>query len=561
MASLRGLVRGRQAVGRQWVLATVGVSTVLALLVAIAPPLRAQGAGSALGTGTTGTQTTGAGTTPAKPPLAAAPQPGKSVKAVQSADEASAHAMAQKFADAANDAKRAEEAKKKAEDTRLKATKKAADARRKAEDAKRLSEAARQKALQLKADEVEMLARARAEAAEREEEQKRALAELERAETERQAAEDAAKAELAAREIAAKAVAEAQARLQAQTEAAARSAAEATARSDALAAQRAKDEAEQAAAAARQAEAQSQARAAAQAAAAQAAAAEAAATQAKAEAEASAAAQARAKAQAEQEADQARRAQAEADVRAAMETAQNAQRAADEHAQQKVILEAEREAEALRLTEKIRKAREAWEARQKPGRDVALGSPAQLGGIAGVQATRTPEAEPRKTRVTVLLIMSVGDRGIRRWNKTADPMLCVQETCYVSQGADTAARSMPRTTAFGPGIALGSRAGACNNALGCVFRDVDLEGAKALLQPIDLRIVRHDRRESNEVLADESCAVVGGKLGCRGVIASATWRAWIVPEDVAMRAGATALESALAAGLPTLTEASVRGDR
>ncbi|MBA4173314.1 MAG: hypothetical protein C0511_11880 [Hyphomicrobium sp.] len=252
------------------------------------------------------------------------------------------------------------------------------------------------------------------------------------------------------------------------------------------------------------------------------------------------------------EAEQQARARAEAEYAAS-------ERAAQEADQQRLILEAEREAEAIRLTEKIRKARDMREARKSAGPE-DLTSAINIPDAITMTQGRKPSIEQAGTRVTVLLMMVAGDRGIRRWNKSADPVLCLDDVCYVSQGPNTAAKRMPRSTAFGPGIALGSRAGACNNALGCVFRDVDLEGAKALLQPIDLRIVRHDRREASEVRADETCAIAGGKLSCRAGVSSATWRAWIVPEAVAGRAGATTLEAALSAGL-NASEASNRGER
>lgn len=147
--------------------------------------------------------------------------------------------------------------------------------------------------------------------------------------------------------------------------------------------------------------------------------------------------------------------------------------------------------------------------------------------------------------VTVLLVMDAGSRGIRRWNKNADPMLCVGGSCYVSRGADVPAEQMSRGKAFGPGVALGKRAGACSNHLGCVFRHVDLGSAKEWLQPVDLRILRHDRRESKLVTADPTCAITAGRLSCDRAIDGGTWRAWIVPEHVARRAGAAALEAAL----------------
>lgn len=505
------------------------------------------------------------------------------------AEDASAHAIAEKFARSTNDAKtataKADDAKKRTEAERLKAVKKAAEAKRKTEDAKRKAETARARAELMKADEAEMLARAHEEANQREEEQRRALAELEIAEAERIAAENkalvekeareaglVAEAERTSRETTAREAAERD-RLEAERSAAATraaddarkasqaKAADARARSETEAArkmQAARAEAEQMAREARKAEAAHDARQAEDRRLADELAKEARiAEEQRAASERQAAdhllkAEAAAREALEREAEQQARARAEAEYAAS-------ERAAREADQQRLILEAEREAEAIRLTEKIRKARDLREARKSAGPE-DLTSAINIPDATTMTQGRQPTIEQVGTRVTVLLMMVAGDRGIRRWNKSADPVLCLEDVCYVSQGPDTAAKRMPRSTAFGPGIALGSRAGACNNALGCVFRDVDLEGAKALLQPIDLRIVRHDRREASEVRADETCAIAGGKLSCRAGVSSATWRAWIVPEAVAARAGATTLEAALSTGL-NASEASIRGDR
>lgn len=154
-------------------------------------------------------------------------------------------------------------------------------------------------------------------------------------------------------------------------------------------------------------------------------------------------------------------------------------------------------------------------------------------------------------RVSVLLAMEPGSRGIRRFGpKTADPMLCVADRCYISNGPDAAARELPRRQAFGPGVALGTRAGACRHSLVCVFRRVDLGGESVTMQPIDLRILRHDRRTTATVSADESCRVRGGMLVCAAPVVASSYRAWIVPEKTAEEAGPRALTDALEAGLP-----------
>lgn len=166
-------------------------------------------------------------------------------------------------------------------------------------------------------------------------------------------------------------------------------------------------------------------------------------------------------------------------------------------------------------------------------------------------AGHTTGAASRADRVTVLIVMAPGSRGIRRWNKTADPMLCVEGTCYIADGPGKAARSLSRSKAFGPSVALGDRAGACNNTLSCVFRNVELPGTTAWMQPIDLRIVRHDRREARRVAADPTCNIERGYLACQRTIEAADYRAWIVPEELARAAGPSALQTALESGLAT----------
>jgi len=151
--------------------------------------------------------------------------------------------------------------------------------------------------------------------------------------------------------------------------------------------------------------------------------------------------------------------------------------------------------------------------------------------------------------VTVLLIMKPGTGGIRRWNKTADPMLCVDTSCYISRGSDEAAEQMTRSHGFGPTIALGKRAGACRNKLACVFRDVEVTGPRGWMQPVDLRIVRHDRREARMIEPDSTCFVDRDELHCARPVITDGYTAWVIPEIVAIRAGAAALEEALADGL------------
>ncbi len=174
---------------------------------------------------------------------------------------------------------------------------------------------------------------------------------------------------------------------------------------------------------------------------------------------------------------------------------------------------------------------------------MALGAPSAATAPVGPQVRAA-------SRVTVLLVMTSGTNGIRRFGKkTADPVLCAGPTCWISGGSDVTAKSVSRGLALGPGNTLGRRAAACNQHLACAFRDVEVAAMTSPVQPIDLRIMRHDRREPLKLEADPTCRVASGTLACGKTFATRTWRAWVVPEHVAREAGEAGLDAALASGL------------
>jgi len=231
--------------------------------------------------------------------------------------------------------------------------------------------------------------------------------------------------------------------------------------------------------------------------------------------------------------------------------AEERQRLADEQRaleeQRKALLAAERKAEHERLTEKLMRREEERKANQRIGENtpMGLGAKPPLATAPSVAA-----AAPATTRVTVLLVMEPGTNGIRRYGrKVADPVLCAGATCWVGTGTDRTAAARARGQVLGPGNTLGHRAAACNQRLACAFRNVDLKTRPATVQPIDLRIMRHDRREFLALEADPSCRLSGGALVCDKTYTARTWRAWVVPEMLAAEAGPAALEAALTSGL------------
>jgi colicin import membrane protein len=216
-------------------------------------------------------------------------------------------------------------------------------------------------------------------------------------------------------------------------------------------------------------------------------------------------------------------------------------------------LEAQREEEGRQLVEKLKRAQAARAALKEAERKSVATAPDALGGPQrpAADVSRPPPGARDSTRVSILLLMEPGHRGIRRFAKTADPVLCMGDQCYVSRGAGTDAVAMPRFVALGPGNTLGPRAGACNQSLGCVFRNVDLHAASATVQPVDLRILRHDRRQPSEVRVDPSCRTVAARLTCERTVRAPDYTLWVVPETLAAQVGGAGLLTALYGGLAT----------
>ncbi|MGE3917509.1 MAG: hypothetical protein AB7F78_17590 [Hyphomicrobiaceae bacterium] len=271
-----------------------------------------------------------------------------------------------------------------------------------------------------------------------------------------------------------------------------------------------------------------------------------------------------------------------AEARRLAEEAQKAAEARKEAAEKAELarMEKEREAEADRIAAVLRQAREARA--QRPHVETLPWSPPPVPTArderAPIATSTSAQTDPRDgyverssayghgggdlsralpdrhaTRVTVLLVMEPGNRGIRRHNKTADPILCIEEGCHVSEGTATPAQLLPHRRAFGAGRTLGERAGACSNALGCVFRGVDLRTYPAVVQPVDMRLLRHDRRQPQVLHEASDCRLDGGRLAC-SAIEGPDYVMWIVPESMAEAAGPAALEAAVDAGLSVSAE-------
>jgi hypothetical protein len=262
--------------------------------------------------------------------------------------------------------------------------------------------------------------------------------------------------------------------------------------------------------------------------------------------------------------------------------AQQAQRVAAERAAQERAQEEHAEAMALPATGAAPPAPRATAEADAPANHLAPSAsepgppslvpspvPAPAAGPTHTDAKRWAEtdradeagasaATMHRGRVTVLLVLTPGTYGIRRHGpKVADPVLCTLEGCYVSAGADARATFMWGRRALGFANTLGARAGACRQSLGCVFRGVEISAIPAYMQPVDLHILKHDRRRGQVVASDSACLVVAGRLSCNRGIYADDYVMWVVPEDIAAAAGAAALQRAVAEGLSAPRAASL----
>ena len=184
--------------------------------------------------------------------------------------------------------------------------------------------------------------------------------------------------------------------------------------------------------------------------------------------------------------------------------------------------------------------------------------------LAGSQPAPVETSVPRRSaplagsRVTVLLVLnSFRGPGRPAFRATANPVLCIGDSCWISSGTDRNAIEMPRAKALGPFNTIGARAGACNRKLACVFRDVDLDGGRAELQPVELGFMRHVRHQGVIADPDRSCDMAGKSVVCGSTLRGDGWRAWVIPEPLAAGAGAVALKAALDLGLPSARAAAL----
>ncbi len=188
----------------------------------------------------------------------------------------------------------------------------------------------------------------------------------------------------------------------------------------------------------------------------------------------------------------------------------------------------------------------------------AANSSAPEQGKPNVQAkteTKAAESTPKLTGAPALpasLLLAIETSGISAKSSSApkfDPILCIQDACYVSAGLSADAVKLAKLDALKLKTTSEASPDSCKDKTGCVFRNVTVPtGAQVNL--IELGSASHEPTRGSDAALDRSCKVSDGDLYCENPIATPDFRIWVVPEETARTAGAQMLEEAVAAGLP-----------
>ncbi len=137
-----------------------------------------------------------------------------------------------------------------------------------------------------------------------------------------------------------------------------------------------------------------------------------------------------------------------------------------------------------------------------------------------------------------------------------DPIICIDDHCWLSNGIGAPALAMPRTKAVALPTTDEATADSCSGKSACVYRGVAIDPA-ARLEVIEVGEGHGVSAGAYTAAADTSCRKDHSTLVCDNSLATQNFRIWVVPEATADVAGAASLEDAVAEGLPdTDTEPS-----
>jgi hypothetical protein len=161
-------------------------------------------------------------------------------------------------------------------------------------------------------------------------------------------------------------------------------------------------------------------------------------------------------------------------------------------------------------------------------------------------APKRPETtSPLPTISTVLLVLDPDGSGP---GIKPDPIICIDNGCWLSSGITSPARRMSRNQAVALATTADLTADSCSGKSGCVYREVPIDPT-ARLDVIEVGEGGGASLGAYTIAADRTCRKQGDGLVCDNGIGTQGFRIWVVPEATAEAAGASALENAVAEGL------------
>lgn len=160
----------------------------------------------------------------------------------------------------------------------------------------------------------------------------------------------------------------------------------------------------------------------------------------------------------------------------------------------------------------------------------------------------SPLAKPTTAAATVLLVVDPDGTGL---GFKPDPIICIDNTCWLSNGFRAPARSLPRNQAVALAGTDDMTSESCSGKSGCIYRNVIVDPTHRI-DVIEVGAGRGASAGAYTIVADKSCRADGETLACDNGLATQNFRVWIVPETTAEAVGASRLENALAEGLPEM---------
>ncbi len=174
------------------------------------------------------------------------------------------------------------------------------------------------------------------------------------------------------------------------------------------------------------------------------------------------------------------------------------------------------------------------------------------------EPTNSPALAPRPgpaEQATVLIVLDTSTAlGFK-----PDPIICIDDRCWLSNGIGAPALAMPRTQAVALPTTDDATTDSCSGKSACVYRGVAIDPA-ARLEVIEVGEGHGASAGAYTVATDTSCRKDHSTLLCDNGLATQNFRIWVVPEATAVSAGTSSIEDAVAEGLPD-TDAQPGNDK